>query len=376
MSNLFDSIRFKDDNFALIDSALLLSENAVKDNDIRLFHLANSLKVSKSITPIIYDIVSDTLSTLNSMHEYEIFVYADHNLQASCITLNNKLDFIVLLSSSLIEKLTPKELSFVIGHEFGHFYFQHFRYGDPYNNNHNEFQKLSMLHYIRSAELSADRIGLIACSDINSAFSAMLKISSGLSNNFLRPNIVSYIDQSRYISNCGGIQEVAYQTHPLMPIRAKALFRFSQTDVYFTYANKTASHAPLQLSQIDKSIKNDLDKISGGFFNSIADDLINESIPWICLSIFLHDKRLTKAEQLVMKELLGASTTSALLDYFANRNINAVKNKEDEKITLLRSMPSELKHKAITLIDKLIESSSSNHESTKYLKSYYRSRIS
>ena len=91
----------------------------------------------------------------------------------------------IIITSKLIELLSEEELQFIIGHEVAHYYYQHSLY-PHYENVTERHQKLNILNLSRSAEISADRVGLIASGSLEKSLRANLKLASWLGEKHLK----------------------------------------------------------------------------------------------------------------------------------------------------------------------------------------------
>lgn len=87
----------------------------------------------------------------------------------------------VVISMALLRGLKVAELAFVIGHAVGHFILGHcnhpFWRSAPCDDSRPGLEKCR--RWRRLAEQSADRVGLRACADLESAVSALLKMACG-----------------------------------------------------------------------------------------------------------------------------------------------------------------------------------------------------
>ena len=128
-------------------------------------------------------------------------------------------------------------MTFVIGHEVGHYLFEHTRFPIDYilqNNN----GRLSPLHamkmyaWIRNAEITADRVGMVCCRDFNVAANAFFKLSSGITSSAFQFSVEDYLKQLEDLRHEMSEQEDSdpqdwFSTHPFNPLRMKAL------DIFF-----------------------------------------------------------------------------------------------------------------------------------------------
>ena len=124
----------------------------------------------------------------------------------------------VNFTSSLVNLLSPEEFAFVAGHEIGHFIFQHSELSEE-----NKTPELFMR--LRAQEISSDRIGFLCCKNINTAISALVKIASGLNNNYLNLDIKEFLSQAENLSSENNSLHI-YNTHPTVLIRAKSILWF------------------------------------------------------------------------------------------------------------------------------------------------------
>ncbi|HOS45790.1 MAG TPA: M48 family metallopeptidase [Paludibacter sp.] len=141
-------------------------------------------------------------------------------------------------NSALVDKLTDDEMKFVIGHELGHLMYEH-----------SVFRRIIELIYpdaappflyglytlwVNLGEISADRIGMLAVNDFETAISAMFKLASGVDmaryqvsmNNFLEINE----DLVREMSTQK--RQILTGTHPVNPVRIKAIEAFYHSTLF------------------------------------------------------------------------------------------------------------------------------------------------
>ena len=177
------------------------------------------------------------------------FIYSSKEIQGECYASGE--GCIIRFSSGLIELLDDAEFEFVVGHELGHFLLNHHA-----ANASADQLSLEYFRRRRSQEISCDRIGLIACSSLDTALRALMKTVSGLTNRHLRFDFLAYIAQLRKVETSA--IDASLTTHPSTVIRAKALLWFSLSD--FMKRKATSHEFGAQLTQIDERVRRDLDK--------------------------------------------------------------------------------------------------------------------
>ena len=263
--------------------------------------LSNSLKVSINTVPLIQTYIeecSDILRIDPSNIECYIYATPDHNA-FSISQRGNKI--LVAISSSLIKILKQAELKFLIGHELGHSLFGH---SELTHLGHGEMDYQST-RSLREMEISADRIGYLCANSLEDSVTAMMKIASGLDNEFLNQDIRPFLDQSVSLANQLENGQYNKTTHPPLPLRARSLVWLS-TIGPFDNGKSTGAIRQIEqtaISQINDQIRSE---ISTFFDKAIELEFQKESDFFKLLfytSYLARDGTLTKNEQeLIIKE--------------------------------------------------------------------------
>ena len=174
-------LRFSADIADYGESSVGSTSGAYKDHLLR-----SGLAVSGNITPDIYKSITNVCENLGVPNGcVTAFIFADPNYQAACLTTGPD-ECILQFSSALVNSLNMDELSFVIGHELGHFLLEHKGVLT------NDLAPESFLSN-RAQEISADRIGVIGARNLDASISALIKTVSGLDNSLIRFDVAEFL---------------------------------------------------------------------------------------------------------------------------------------------------------------------------------------
>ena len=150
----------------------------------------NALRITSQVTPELNSIITTALRRLRCpLETIEAYVYPSPEFQASCIS-GGDTECVMTISSGLVELLEADEMTFVVGHEIGHFLLRH---GEEAHSAHGFLPQRLIAG--RRMEISADRMGLIACSSLDASIWAMMKIFSGLPKSHLNFDVGEFIAQ-------------------------------------------------------------------------------------------------------------------------------------------------------------------------------------
>ena len=221
----------------------------------------HSFKLGADLLPELHKPFMDVCKALNFSEPVEFYISNSPDFNASASSSQEEDEpHLVNFNSGLVNALDEDELRFVIGHELGHilsknidikgvieFVFPHYQ-GIPlllYN-------KISL--WDKLSELTADRYGLIACGNPNKCISAFFKMSSGLSLDRFNLNFETFLEENeKLLQSFKKENTINVASHPMNPIRIKALEYFAQSTVYKSVLdNNSIEPDPLLTSNMEE----------------------------------------------------------------------------------------------------------------------------
>lgn len=227
------------------------------------------LRVSAELTPSIEQSVSTACTNLGFPRELgDVFVSPDRETNALSSRHHGRA--LVIVNSAMIEILGPEELTFVIGHELGHYLLPELNIGGQRDS-------LEGALLSRRTELTMDRIGLIACRSVDKACSAKLKMLSGLTERHLRMDVAALIGEWNKVAGEGAPEHLQGSSHPPPGLRAKALLRFHGTDYYRSICGQDGGDA---LAEANKAILEEMDRFVDAAATKSIRDGLNKLSGW------------------------------------------------------------------------------------------------
>jgi Zn-dependent protease with chaperone function len=188
--------------------------------------LGNSVKVSDQQYPEIHAVVKSHARILNLGSIPEVFVV---NSQGAINALAVKFvaNKYVILYSSLIDVMlahgSAAELSMVIGHELGHHAAGHLAWWKTFLLKPAMFIPFFGAAYSRACELTADRIGLYLCGDLEAARRGLIALASGSMYLAPKTSIQMFTEQERAMPPLFGFIHNLFATHPRITRRVLAM---------------------------------------------------------------------------------------------------------------------------------------------------------
>lgn len=302
--NFIDTVRFSYD-MSPGDSD---GENAGAGNPAAKELLYSAVIVKEDTFPRLWSLIGKTFENLGEkMEGHAFFVAASNELQALCLRGAGAASF--LFSSALVERFDDAELMFVIGHEIGHQYFRHGR--APVTIDAKSVLRCNILS--RSAEISADRAGLLGTRDLNAAISALIKTVTGLDSRNVRFQVNAFLRQYNDLLKHGPSHHEALSSHPMFLLRLRALILFSHSREYAQQQGLTGYNLRT-LGEIDNLLHHDLQRLSGISLADIESDIIRDAILLGAFLVFANDGKITKDEQNFVHEYIGTNDFSRVMD--------------------------------------------------------------
>jgi uncharacterized tellurite resistance protein B-like protein len=217
--------------------------------------------LSQPISPRIFKIVTETKKKLGLEGEYEVFCLNSTSINAFAYVqpAEEKNFFIIGITSAALEELEDLEIQFILGHELGHFLFEHNRMNYLINPNPGSqgatllpsMGENIFLRWRKKCEISTDRIGLLACGDFENAARAMLKTAYGLTGKNLNLDVDSLLQQIDALKETPEALEVNYRSHPLMPLRLKVMQMFAESKIFAQVVKGKSDFSEKDLSDLE-----------------------------------------------------------------------------------------------------------------------------
>lgn len=301
--------------------------------DIKNFFYQSELRISEAVTPKLHQNLLELYERLKIPNKIiEAFVYPSSEIQAECHLSGNS-ECVLRFSSALIEILNEDEFCFVAGHEIGHFLLQH-------GLSMVRVKKDSLESFIikRAQEISADRVGLVACGSIDTAMKALMKTMSGLGDHHIRFDIGAFLSQIKH-ANPGGTSMGTFSTHPTSLIRARALFLFSldQENV-----REPESLDRNTLDKLDNKINRELDTYIDGPANKQIQEAKDELAMWITAYKIVQDGKFSKEEQHSFSQKFGNDMLEKFKNYIASLSKSEAEEEVNKKMTMAKELLEEL----------------------------------
>ena len=215
----------------------------------------HSFKLARDLLPELYKPFKDVCEALEFSEPVEFYISNAPDFNASAASSQEEGEpHLVNMNSGLVNALDEDELRFVIGHELGHIISKNIDIKGVIEHVFPHYQGIPLLLYNKISlwdklsELTADRYGLIACGDPNKCVSAFFKMSSGLSLTRYHLNLETFLEENeKLLESFKKENTINVASHPMNPIRIKALQHFSKSEVYRSIKENTAVEEDPQL---------------------------------------------------------------------------------------------------------------------------------
>lgn len=214
-------------------------------------------------------------------------------------------------SSSALQMLDDGELTSVIGHELGHAIFDHHAMMALTAVQGDErlapIDAMRFFSWLRYAELSADRVGLLCCGDLDVALSAEFKMASGLSDQRVIGDVREASKQFAALE-AEAIETDEndwFATHPYGPLRVRALELFARSTLFHALMGREGGE--LSESDLELEVTRVGDLMSPVFLSEKATCRreVGEFLVFAGVEVALADRRLKRSEVEVLRRLVG-----------------------------------------------------------------------
>ena len=341
---LCDSVRFRGD---------APSGNGDPDQGPRAAEFAarmrsEGLRVTETLTPDIHASVAEVSTRLQLGTMPEVFIVDDPKANATVPCFGRERRPLIILTSGLVQLMSPMQIRFVLGHELGHFGLGH-KPIIPDRPAQSEYEHLRRRSVQRCSEIGADRIGLITTRSLFTCAMVMVKLISGLSETHVKLDVRAFLDQLQTPEEETDRRWELFATHPSLPLRLRALICFGQSDVYSRLAGTGGGGRPL--SEVDDEVQGLLDQLGDGWLSSLETRAIDLAAAWMGVSLVLEDGVVTQVEQGVLDALVGEDLATKALNFGRDLGLDAVREKLASVTTDLASSEPRVRRRVATIFD-------------------------
>jgi Zn-dependent protease with chaperone function len=198
--------------------------------------MRSALRVDPRGAPDLSDLVT---VCARKLQPGPVAVYLVRQDQVNAYTFGVGTPKVLVLYTPLLRVMGPQELSFIIGHEMGHVALGHTWLntivgglaGIPAPLGLAIILYTAFRWWNRMCEYSADRAGLLACGDLNTAVSALVKL--------VAPEVRTQVDFDRALAQIDAQDDQlanrvaeAFQSHPMLIRRINRLRAYARTEEY------------------------------------------------------------------------------------------------------------------------------------------------
>ena len=217
----------------------------------------SNFHVTKEACADLYKLTKEVSETLDLDRMPNVYMQQGYYINA--YTTGHKKDAFIVLTTGSVDKLDNDELTFVIGHESGHYKSGHVLY-------HLMTAYLSQLvtnipgataaafplrtaldYWNRMSEFTADRAGMLACQDLNAALRAIMKMSGLPEKYYSNSSVDGFMKQAKefnhkYCSTADKLIKlisIIDEDHPWTIVRASELINWVESGEYERILTKT-----------------------------------------------------------------------------------------------------------------------------------------
>lgn len=229
--------------------------------------LSRGLPVDSQISPRLTGLTKELQKALEIDVPTDLYCLPDPAI--SCVALGEDQDagsgVTLGISSGAIREMSDPELKALLGHEFAHLRYHNHRYDallshDPDNPARTILPPLGEGLYLRwraKTEITADRLGLLACGNLGYAVRALLRAQYGIEEDDLGLPNGSLIKRNVALPVPTSPVESGAVSHPPLQLRLEALELFSRSQKARDYGLPPTEGTPLD----DRALEDAVDRL-------------------------------------------------------------------------------------------------------------------
>ncbi len=219
----------------------VLEESKVEQSQehLRMMLEGHAFRITERMAPRLYRLCHGVMEKLKFEEPVEFFVRSDPDLNCAAYTrVEEDQSHIVMINSGLLERFDDDRMRFVIGHELGHLISRNSELTRIMGFVFPEGVDVPLIFQNRLAlwnklaELSADRYGFIASPSLETCIRVFFELASGLDTERMAFDPMAYLQEMDAVIAFFQEKGTVQGSHPINPVRIKALQFFSESALY------------------------------------------------------------------------------------------------------------------------------------------------
>jgi len=285
--------------------------------------LLSALRLTPEMAPEPFSALRHVSSTLGIAAPIELYCVPESAINAFVVPPSEGGVVLLGLTSEALERFDAAELHFVLGHELGHALFGHFHFSPDLLMGEEDIAPIHVARlcaWMRYAELSADRIGLLCCDDFDTAVRAFFKLTSGLSSSRYLRHAAQCAEQFAQVTaeKIESSEGDWFSTHPYSPLRIKALDLFSRSETYHALLGRRENEArfhrmlgkskgALSEAELEREVSAIMQLMDPSFLRSDTPSatLVREFLALGGVEVALADGKIQRGERKMLGTLVG-----------------------------------------------------------------------
>jgi hypothetical protein len=317
-------LRFRlDEPVELAPDELRSRERYAAERTARL--QAGGVRVTAELTPGLHAKLAEVSQRLLLSEVPALFIHADGEVNAAALYGGRRC--VMSATSALANLLTVDEFGAIVGHELGHIGMRH-----SHRDSEGGVARVFSMARSRAAEVSCDRVSLIAAGNPRIAISALLKVVSGLNTEHITLDVGAFLAQLADRPDDVDLQWEAMETHPVLPFRAWAMHRFSQTDMCRSLLGLSGGDP---FDQAEDEICARFHAVGEGLTGRAVADYLHEALSWVGALVICEDGRHTDEELSALTSVAGSVWAEEVLNYMRTHGPRAVENRAKDSLRSL-----------------------------------------
>ncbi len=290
---------------------------------------SSGLQVTHATVPELAKVVQRTIDALQLSSDPEVYVVNNPVANAFAPAFASGQRPMVVLNSGLVTLLTSNELVFTIAHELGHLGLSH---GQRLRDRvpKSEFEALQTRSLLRFAEISADRVALVAARSVFVAAHVMVKLASGLPSDFLGLDVDAFVRQVERDPDETSRAWELEASHPALPFRLWSLLRFSHSEEYAGLSGQVAQG--MSLEEIDAEIASRCEALGDGRLSEMEGHAYQMALVWAGMAMVMDDNLIERHERDTLERLIGHEQAMKAITFAEAQGGDAVLRKLKEAV--------------------------------------------